>query len=133
MGYRTFGLLALGLSLAVASVTSSAEEQKLSYSNKWRIKFDETAKSAGTISFRLTPKEGGTPVEVTAQIADGRGENGIAQDVEAAFKAGVDKATYHVEVDDGEDVLVKKRKGPDFALELVESSVVNTRIVVHKE
>ena len=133
MGFRTLGLLALGFSLSAASVSGSAEDQKLSYSNKWRIKFDDTARSSGTISFRITPKEGGTPVEVTAQIADGRGENGIAKDVETAFKATVDKDTYHVEVDDGEDVLVKKRKGPDFALELVESSVQNTRIVTKKE
>ena len=35
--------------------------------------------------------------------------------------------------DDGEDVLVKKRKGPDYEVKLVESTLKRTRIYLDKE
>jgi hypothetical protein len=107
-----------------------ADELKLS--NKWRVEVSETARSDGSIVFRVTPKDG-TPVDVTVGIKDGRGENNIADDIRDAFRATLDKDVYHSETDDGEDVLLKKRKGPDFELKFVESSVKATRINVEKE
>ncbi|MCM2311196.1 MAG: hypothetical protein NDI84_07290 [Steroidobacteraceae bacterium] len=107
-----------------------ADELKLS--NKWRVEVSETARSDGSIVFRVTPKDG-TPVDVTVAIKDGRGENNIASDIAKAFKATLDKDVFHAETDDGEDVLLKKRKGPDFELKFVESSVKATRINVEKE
>lgn len=92
----------------------------------------EGARSDGTILFRVTPKDG-TPVDVPVAIRKGRGENGVADDIRDAFRATLDKDTYHSETDDGEDVLLKKRKGPDFELKFVESSVKATRIRVEKE
>jgi hypothetical protein len=49
------------------------------------------------------------------------------------FKSTLDSKVYHVETDDGEDVLVKKRKGPDFELKFVESTVESVRIHLKKE
>ena len=41
---------------------------------------------------------------------------------------------YSVEIDDGEDILIKKKEGqPDFALELIESNVQNVSIKVEGE
>jgi hypothetical protein len=57
----------------------------------------------------------------------------VATDIRDALKVALDVKTYKVEVDDGEDVLVKKLKGPDFALELVSSSVTNVRLNIQKE
>jgi hypothetical protein len=45
----------------------------------------------------------------------------------------LDKDNYKVELDDGEDVLVKVRKGPDISIELVESTVKGTRINFDRE
>ncbi len=104
----------------------------LKLSNKWRVEVSEGANNDGTILFRVTPK-GGTSVDVPVAIKKGRGENGVADDIRDAFKATLDKDTYHSETDDGEDVLLKKRKGPDFELKLVESDVKGTRIHVEKE
>jgi hypothetical protein len=112
---------------------SASVAQELNLSNKWRIAFDSTAKSDGKIVFQLTPK-GGQPQVVTVPIASGRTENSVAQDVKNGFKAALDKKGFHVEVDDGEDVLVKRRgKTPDFELKLVESTVTNVRINIRKE
>jgi hypothetical protein len=51
-----------------------------------------------------------------------------ARDIRDTFKANLDKKVFKIELDDGEDVLVKKRKGPDFTIELVESTVKGTRV-----
>jgi hypothetical protein len=118
---------------AVATfVAAPAFAEDLKLSNKWRVEVSETARSDGTIVFRVTPKDG-TPTDVTVAIKDGRGENNIAGDIRDAFRATLDKKAFHSETDDGEDVLLKKRKGPDFELKLVESTVKATRINVGKE
>jgi len=117
-------------SVLAAGVAGAADG--LSLSNKWRIEVSEGANNAGTIAFRVTPKEG-TPVDVVVDIKDGRSENGVASDVREALKKALDPKVYKVEKDDGEDVLVKKRKGPDFEVKFVESTVKGTRINVEKE
>jgi hypothetical protein len=111
---------------------AGAPAPALLYSNKWRLKVNKGADNDGVMTFRVTPK-GGAPVEFPVSLKKGRGENGCASDIRDAFKVALDKKTYHVEVDDGEDVLVKKRKGPDFSIELVESTVEGTRIKFDRE
>jgi len=132
MRIRATGLFGLACSLALASVTGSAAEETLKYSNKWRIEISEGANSDGTILFRLTPKDGAA-TDVSVAIKDGRSENHVASDVRDALKAGLDAKAYKVEKDDGEDVLVKKRTGKDFSLVLVESTVKSVRVNVEKE
>jgi hypothetical protein len=105
---------------------------ELTYSNKWRLEVSEGANNDGDLLFRVTPKDG-TPVDVRVHLKDGRGEDGCARDIRDAFKATLDKDSYNIDLDDGEDVLVKKRKGPDFALQLVESTVKGTRITIDRE
>lgn len=106
--------------------------QDLRLSNKWRVEVSEGADTDGAILFRVTPK-GGEPVDVPVAIKRGRSENNVADDIRNAFRAALDKETYKAEKDDGEDVLLKKRKGPDFELKLVESTVKGTRIHIEKE
>jgi hypothetical protein len=121
---------ALAAVVVFAATPASAEELKLS--NKWRVNVSESAKSDGTILFRVTPKDG-TAVDVPVAIKDGTGENHVARTIRDAFRATLDKDEFHSETDDGEDVLLKKRKGPDFELKFVESDVKAVRIHVRKE
>ena len=109
-----------------------AASPDLKYSNKWRIEVKEGANNDGVARFRVTPKDG-TPVEVTVNIKDGRSENGVAADVKNAFKAALDKKAYKVEGDDFEDVLVKKKSGPEFSMELVESTLKGTHFDLERE
>jgi len=102
-------------------------------SNKWRIELDGQALSSGDLQFRVTPRQGDS-VEVVATIRSGRAENNVAKDVRDAFAAKLSPERYTVEVDDGEDILIKKKDGqPDFALELVDSNVRNVNIKVEGE
>ena len=124
----------LSLSLSLASLAVLAQDSAgLDLSNKWRIQISEGAKSDGELHFLISP-ERGTPMEVAVDIADGRGENGIAKDIRDRLRQALDAKAFHVEVDDGEDVLVQKRgKAPRFELRLLESTVKATRIGIDKE
>lgn len=114
-------LLGLGLVLATSLAMASGTE------NKWRLQISGDAESAGRIVLELAPAQG-EPLRATAQIVAGRSENGVARDLAAALQAQAGQR-YNVEVDDGEDVLVKKRDGErDFVITIVENSVRGVRI-----
>jgi len=119
-------LLGVGLAL-VATAAMGAGVQ-----NKWRLEFSGNAESDGRIVLELSPKQG-EPQRATADIHKGRSENGVARDVRDALKAQAGQR-YAVEVDDGEDVLVKKRRGEqDFVVTIVENTVDGVRINVDAE
>ena len=102
-------------------------------SNKWRIELDGQARSTGELQFRVTPRQGES-LDIVATIRSGRAENNVAKDVRNAFAAKLDPDRYTVEVDDGEDILIKRKDGqPDFALELIDSNVQNVRVKIEGE
>jgi hypothetical protein len=148
MNIRTLGKVALAAGLTLSSIPAFAQEPAvttpaateaaaapaapLKLSNKWRIEVHEGANNTGTLLFRVTPDKG-TATEIVVNIEKGRSENGVATDIKNTFKKALDPKVYHVETDDGEDVLVKKRKGPNFEVKFVESTLKGTRIDVDKE
>jgi hypothetical protein len=151
MNFRTLGLLGLAAGLTLSGASAFAQEPAvanpaateaaaapaapaapLKLSNKWRIKVREGANNTGTLLFRVTPDKG-TATDIVVNIEKGRSENGVASDVKNAFKKVLDPQVYHVETDDGEDVLVKKRKGPNYEVKFVESTLKGTRIYIDKE
>ena len=151
MNLRTLGMLGLAAGLALVPVAAFAQEPAtaaqeasgatasqatpaapLKLSNKWRIKVSEGANNTGTLLFRVTPDKG-TATDIVVNIEKGRSENGVAIDIKTTFEKALDPKVYHVERDDGEDVLVKKRKGPNFEVKFVESTLKGTRIKIHKE
>lgn len=148
MNLRTPGMLSLAAGLALISAAALAQEPPtaapaareaaataaapLKLSNKWRIEVREGANNTGTLLFRVTPDKG-TAMDIVVKIEKGRSENGVATDVKNTLKKALDPKVYHVEKDDGEDVLVKKRKGPNFEVKFVESTLKGTRIDIDRE
>jgi len=119
--------------IASAMFASAAFAADAATSNKWRIELDGQPLKSGDIQFRVTPSQG-EPVDVTATIHSGRAENNVARDVRDAFAAKLSPERFTVEVDDGEDILIKKKEGqPDFSLELIESDVRNVNIKIEGE
>ncbi|MFN7783854.1 MAG: hypothetical protein ACK5PG_14115 [Lysobacterales bacterium] len=100
--------------------------------NKWRLQFSGNAESSGELVLAFTPKDGAaTQVEVT--IEDGTSENGVARRVREALREAIGE-DYRVEVDDGEDVLVKRRLGrPRFNVSLVSNGVEGVRLNLDQE
>ena len=120
-------------SAMLAAGYAAVSQADASTSNKWRIEFDGGANSDGEIVFRVTP-EGGEPIDVNTLVDDGTGENRVASKVRDAFREQLPDGAYHVEKDDGEDVLVKRRGDtPDFSMELVSSSVKSVDIDIERE
>jgi hypothetical protein len=117
---------------AAPAEPAAAPSPALHYSNKWRLQVSEGANNDGVMRFRVTPK-GGSAIDIPVSLKDGRGEDGCARDIRDTFRKSLDKDVYKIEVDDGEDVLVKVRKGPDISIELVESTVKGTRINFDRE
>jgi hypothetical protein len=122
--------LAVASSMWVAAISFADTSAT---SNKWRIEMSGQALNTGDIVFRVTPRQG-EAVDVSVGIKSGRAENNVAKDVRDALAAKLSPDRYSIEVDDGEDILIKKKEGqPDFALELVESNVRNVSIKVEGE
>ena len=120
--------LLLGMCLALVASAANADGVE----NKWRLELSGGAESAGRIVLQLAPAEG-DPIRATVDVVQGRSENGIANDVRDALQAQAGKR-YNVEIDDGEDVLVKKHEGErDFVVTIVENSVRGVRINVNAE
>ncbi|WP_448142785.1 hypothetical protein [Stenotrophomonas bentonitica] len=114
------------------AVAGAAEAERPRASNKWRIVFDERAKSDGTISFRVWPKDA-PPLQVDVAVLDGQSENHIAKSARDALGVALGKG-FHVETDDGEDVLVKARHGTgDFGLQLISNTARDVDIKLRRE
>jgi hypothetical protein len=98
------------LSTAFALGSLALADQSAKPANKWRIEVDNTADSAGTLVFRVSPVQG-TPTEVSVTVAEKEHENKIAHSIRDALVAQLPTERYEIEVDDGEDVLIKRKSG----------------------
>ncbi|MSQ97806.1 MAG: hypothetical protein EXR85_00685 [Xanthomonadales bacterium] len=122
-------LCVLAFLLVVATHVSAG----IGTSNKWRLQFSGNAESDGVISMKFTPKKG-EPTVAEIPIKKGTSENGVAKAVVKALREQLPKDQYHIERDDGEDVLVKRRfGGVYFGYALVSNTVKGVRINPDKE
>ena len=101
-------------------------------SNKWRLQVSGGANAGGTIAFVIVLDDG-RRLPVGVEIAEGTGENAIAKHIRDAVRAQA-AACCHAEVDDGEDVLVKKKRGqPDLDIVDIQIGVEGVRITKDRE
>lgn len=118
----------LATSLALFACAAHADGLQ----NKWRLEISGNAESAGQIVVQVAPEKG-EPIRATTQVAAGRAENAVARDIGTALQM-VASNRYSVEVDDGEDVLVKKREGErNFAVTVIENTVQGVRVDIDAE
>lgn len=102
-----------------------------SKSNKWRLQFSGAAESAGEMVLEIVPS-GGVPVRVSVLIERNDGENRVARKVKTAIDRQAGK-WVDAELDDGEDVLVKRHFFRRFSIALVSSTVKDVRINFDRE
>lgn len=131
MEIRLFLRIAAVVLTAAFGVSALAAEDKPAY--KWRIELNHTTDNDGEIVFRIAPEDGGTPIDVATKIPARTGENHSAKILRDSFKASLGKA-YHVEIDDGEDVLVKaKGKTKKFMLTMVSTSLTGLEVEIEHD
>lgn len=127
--FSRIALLAATFMFVAAPAVQAAEPKPV---GKWRIEFNHSADNDGAVTFRIAP-EGGQPIDVETKIPKGTSENHAARIVKDSLKASLGDA-YHVEVDDGEDVLVKRRgKTPKFIVTMASTSLTGLGIKVVKD
>ena len=78
-------------------------------SNKWRIELDGKADVDGEIVLAIVLD--GVTTNVTTKVPKGKGENAVAKLIRDQLKVQAPPKHFHVEIDDGEDVLIKKKLG----------------------
>lgn len=121
--------------LAPESATEPVPQpaKKISVSNKWRLECSGNAESDGAVVLRISQQDA-DPITIEVPIKNRTSENGVAKTIVKVLKANLDKKAFHVERDDGEDVLVKKKgKTKNFGLEIVSNSVKDLRLHLQKE
>lgn len=117
----------------VAALLASATIASAKPSNKWRLQFSGKANSDGVITINILPVDG-EPLQAEIAVKDNTGENGVAKTVVKGLKEQLPKDRFHVERDDGEDVLIKKRHGTgNFDIEIVSNTVKGVRINPDRE
>jgi len=126
---RTRIALRLASCAALLMVALQAQADPAS---KWRIEFDHYARDAGELVLRIQPEKGGAPIDVTTKIAEAKSENQAADILRDSLRAALGKA-YKIEVDDGEDVIIKRTgKTPKFEVVLVSNSINGLSVVIKK-
>jgi hypothetical protein len=120
------------MTTAALVLALSAGAAFASPSNKWRIQVSSDSDTDGVVVFHLAPV-GEPAVDVTVPVPKGAGENHVADLIRDAMRARLGDG-YRIEVDDGEDVLVKKHLGAkNFDLTIKQQTVKGVRITLDKE
>ena len=128
---QAFRRTAVVLAAAVLALVAATADAKPA--GKWRIAFNHAADNDGAIVLRIAPL-GGTPRDVATRIPAGTTENKVADLVTASLRATLGTDNYKVVVDDGEDVIVKKRgKTKNFDLTLANNSLTGLDISIKRE
>ena len=123
----------IAIAAALAGALLSAQVLASDLSNKFRLECSGGADSDGVVTIVVTP-DGGEPIETLTEVKKGTSENHVAKAIVEALKAQLPKEQFHIERDDGEDVLVKRRLGEDrFRLAVTSLTVKGVRIHVQKE
>jgi hypothetical protein len=100
-------------------------------SGTWNIASSGKAGSSGDLVFRMTPGDGGDPVEISVPVIGGTGEDGIARNIRRALSSQLRPDHFNVAMAEGANVVVSDARGqPNFSLELLDSDVENVRVLV---
>jgi hypothetical protein len=119
--------VALALCFAFTVSAGAADPPAPKPSGKWRIEFDHWSETEGELVLHIAPVTG-DPVDVTTKIPINLRENLAAELVAGSLKGQLGGG-YHVEVDDGEDVIVKvKGKTPKFVLSVASSTATGLKV-----
>ena len=130
MKSRELLLAAAVIALIVLEATFAGAANSPPLSDAWNIASSGKASSSGELLFRVTPADGGDPVEVTVYVRTGTNESGVAGNIRRAFNSQLRPDRYNVEAGAGANVLVTPQDGADFSVELIDFDVENVRVVV---
>jgi hypothetical protein len=116
--------------LTVAAIAGAASTAYAKPSGSWRIVFNHVADNEGTLVLRIAPIEG-APIDVATTIPANTSENNVADLVSKSLKATLGTEKFRIGVDDGEEVVIKKRgKTKNFELTMVSTTLTGLTIKI---
>jgi hypothetical protein len=125
--HKPAGTVLAAFGMAVLATIAQADP-----AGKWRIEFASHADNDGVITLRVSP-EGGTPVDVDTKVVAKSGAGKVAKAVRDSLKVSLGEG-YHVETDDGEDVVIgRKGKTPKFEVTLAGSTLTGLKVKIGRE
>jgi hypothetical protein len=130
MNTPRFRLVAtLSTALLFGALANSAQADP---SNKWRVEFGGHATNDGVLVLRLNPVNGKS-VDVETNVPARSSNENVARAVADSLKFSLGN-NYHVETDDGEDVIIRTTSGaPRFDLSLARSSLTGLEVDIERE
>ena len=129
--------LVLGATVLLASFSlmagaDPAEKPAGKPASKWQLEMDNSSANEGEIVLRFAPLNM-TPVDVTTKFPKGVGENEAARILRDSLRAALGKG-YKIQVDDGEEVLIRKNgKTPKFEITQVSSTVEGLVVKIKRD
>ena len=122
-------LAAITAAICMISFAAAAQADP---AGKWRVAFGSRPDNDGALTLRIAP-EGGAPVDVETKITSKSGAGKVAKAVRDSLKVSLGEG-YHVEIDDGEDVVIKREgKSPKFEVTLASSTLSGLKVTIKKE
>ncbi|HEU4781285.1 MAG TPA: hypothetical protein VFS58_15495 [Steroidobacteraceae bacterium] len=113
----------------LATTASAANGPPLA--SAWNIAASGNAASSGDLSFRITPGDGGDPVDITVPVMSGATQDSVARSIGRSLSSQLRRDRYSVQLGENANVLVSDPRGqPNFSVELVDSDVENVRVAV---
>ncbi len=129
----TLGLMVSTLATA-ADPAATPAAKPLPTSNAWRLEFDGKADVDGEIVVAIIVGEETT--NVTLAVKKGTSEDKAAKLLVKELQAKAPPKKFHFEVDDGEDVMFKKKVGmgvPNFTVQVVSNTATGLKAEMEKE
>src|SRR5882672_5856379 len=119
-------VFAAGAALALAGAFAAND---VPLSGSWSVSAAGSAASSGELIFRMTPGDGGNPVEVTVPVISGASDLTVARNIRRALGSQLRPDRFDVQLGEGANVLVNDAHGrPNFSLELLDSDIDNLRV-----
>lgn len=129
--FRMLTSALLAATLAAASLPAQAESPDTS--NRWRLKAGGESTADGVIVVRLS-EIGAVVAEIPVSVPKHTAKKGVAERIRDSLNAGLEGDRYKVEVDDGEDVIVKAREDvKDFEIAIVSNTADGIEVRLDKE
>ena len=129
--FRSLPVAFFAAALAFASVKASAESPDTS--NRWRLQAGGESTADGVIVVRLS-EIGAVVAEIPVSVPKHTAKKGVAERIRDSLNAALEGDRYKVEVDDGEDVIVKAREDvKDFEIAIVSNTADGIEVKLDKE
>lgn len=129
--FRSLPVAFFAAALAFASVKATGESPDTS--NRWRLQAGGESTADGVIVVRLS-EIGAVVAEIPVSVPKHTAKKGVAERIRDSLNAALEGDRYKVEVDDGEDVIVKAREDvKDFEIAIVSNTADGIEVKLDKE